>query len=102
MNSLIKGLLTLKTPSFSAKIIGKDDLIHRLIYTMTFGMKDVVPGVQRYYSDLGTLGKHYVVNNSLFPDKKRQYTICNCMEKTVYAEYLKVIETFKIVMRVNQ
>ena len=38
---------------------------------MTFGMTDVVPGVQRYYSDLGTLGKHYVVNNTLFPDKKR-------------------------------
>jgi hypothetical protein len=83
-------------------IIGKEDLIHRLIYTMTFGMTDVVPSVQRYYSDLGTLGKHYVVNNTLFPDKKRQYTICNCMEKTVYSEYVKVIEMFKTVMRVNQ
>lgn len=69
---------------------------------MTFGMADVVPGVQRYYSDLSTLGKHYVVNNTLFPDKKRQYTICNCMEKTVYSEYVKVIEMFKTVMRVNQ
>jgi hypothetical protein len=69
---------------------------------MTFGMTDVVPGVQRYYSDLSTLGKHYVVNNTLFPDKKRQYTICNCMEKTVYSEYVKVIEMFKTVMRVNQ
>jgi len=69
---------------------------------MTFGMTDVVPGVQRYYSDLSNLGKHYVVNNTLFPDKKRQYTICNCMEKTVYSEYVKVIEMFKTVMRVNQ
>ncbi len=69
---------------------------------MTFGMADVVPGVQRYYSDLSTLGKHYVVNNTLFPDKKRQYTICNCMEKTVYSEYVKIIEMFKTVMRVNQ
>jgi hypothetical protein len=69
---------------------------------MTFGMTDVVPGVQRYYSDLSTLGKHYVVNNTLFPYKKRQYTICNCMEKTVYSEYVKVIEMFKTVMRVNQ
>ena len=69
---------------------------------MTFGMTDAVPGVQRYYSDLGILGKHYVVYNTLFPDKKRQFTICNCMEKTVYSEYLKVIETFKTVMRVNQ
>ena len=69
---------------------------------MTFGMTDVVPGVQRYYSDLNTLGKHYVVNNTLFPDKKRQFTICNCMEKTVYSEYVKVIEMFKTVMRVNQ
>lgn len=102
MNSLIKGLLTSKTPTFTGKIIGKEDLIHRLIYTMTFGMTDAVPGVQRYYSDLGNLGKHYVVYNTLFPDKKRQYTICNCMEKTVYSEYLKVIETFKTVMRVNQ
>jgi hypothetical protein len=68
---------------------------------MTFGLPDPVPGVQRYYSDLATLGKHYLVHNALFPDKKRQYTICNCMEKTVYSEYLKVIETFKTVMRVS-
>ena len=91
-----------KTPQFSGKIIGKDDLVHRLIYTMTFGLPEPVHGVQRYYSDLGTLGKHFLVNNSLFPDKKRQYTVCNCMEKTVHAEYIKVIETFKTVMRVNQ
>ncbi len=102
MKSLIKGILSLDTPSFSGKIIGKDDLVHRLIFTMTFRMPQPVPGVQRYYSDLSTLGKHYVVFNSLFPEKKRQYTICNCMEKTVHAEYIRIIETFKTIMRLNQ
>jgi hypothetical protein len=71
LNSLIRGVLQAKTPQFSGKIIGKDDLVHRLIYTMTFGLPEPVHGVQRYYSDLGTLGKHFLVNNSLFPDKKR-------------------------------
>jgi len=68
---------------------------------MTFGMSDPVPGVQRYYSDISMIGRHFVVSNSLFPDKLRQYTICNCMEKSVYQEYLRLIETFKIVMRIS-
>jgi hypothetical protein len=70
---------------------------------MTFELQEPLPQtVQRYYSDLAMLGRHYVVLNTLFPDKKRQYTICNCMEKTVYSEYIKVIETFKAVMRIGQ
>ena len=95
------GSLQAHVPRFSAKIIGKEDLVKRLIYTMTFGMSDPVPGVQRYYSDISMIGRHFVVSNSLFPDKLRQYTICNCMEKSVYQEYLRLIETFKIVMRIS-
>jgi len=69
---------------------------------MTFELQESAPKtVQRYYSDISMFGRHYVVSNTLFRDKKRQYTICNCMEKTVYTEYIKVIEAFKAVMRIG-
>jgi len=39
------------------------------------------------------IGKHYLVGAN---DKKRQYTICNCMEKESYKMYLKAMKTLTI------
>jgi hypothetical protein len=47
-------------------------------------MEEPIEGVQKYYSDLGYLGRHYLINEKGNPDKKRQYTIVNCLEKLVY------------------
>lgn len=46
----------------------------------------------KYYSDIQMIGKHY-----LFWNKKgirRHYTISNCMEPQVYAEYMRVMKEF--------
>ena len=37
---------------------------------------------------------HYLVWHNKNPSKKRHYTVCNCMEKRVYKEYLRIIEEF--------
>ena len=55
-----------------------------MIYRVTFEMSYPVEGVQKFYSDPGYLGKHYLIYQVDYPNKKRQYTICNCMEKQVY------------------
>jgi len=84
VNSLRIGRLSLNTdpvPFFLASIKEKEELVQQMIYRITFEMSRPVDGVQRFYSDLGYLGKHYLIYQVDYPNKKRQYTICNCMEK---------------------
>ena len=39
-------------------------------------------------------GKHYLVACNKYPNLKRQYTICNVLQKNHYKEYLRVINEF--------
>lgn len=89
-------------PIFEAKVKQRQELVSNQTYTVNFQMKEEVEGVQRYYSDLSMLGRHFLVYSKEFPEKRRQYTMCNCMQKDVYLEYKNVIDTFKVVMRINE
>jgi hypothetical protein len=40
------------------------------------------------------IGKHFLVTDIKKPWLKRQYTICNCMNPDVYAEYCRMIREF--------
>jgi hypothetical protein len=96
------GALSSPVPIFEAKVKHRQELVSNQTYTVNFQMKEEVEGVQRYYSDLSMLGRHFLVYSKEFPEKRRQYTMCNCMQKDVYLEYKKVIDTFKVVMRINE
>lgn len=68
------------------------EVVPRDVYTVTFRVVGPpVSGLQRHYEDLAMIGRHYVVSSGEKPDKKRQYTICNCMQTDSYNEYLRVI-----------
>lgn len=49
-------------------------------------------GVKKYYSDLSFIGKHFLVGLEMNTHLKRHYTICNCMKREVYEEYLRVLK----------
>ena len=59
--------------------------------TITFNALTQAKGIKRYYSDIDTIGKHFLVTQEQSQYLKRHYTICNCMKKEVYEEYMRVI-----------
>ena len=77
------------TPRFNAVITTRDQVVTNT-YTYTFEAAAPVKGVQKYYSDINVIGKHYLVGAN---DKKRQYTTCNCMERDAYKVYLQALES---------
>lgn len=46
---------------FSASIIQKEELVKGEIFNITFGMKDPIVGVQRFYANVATFGRHYLL-----------------------------------------
>ena len=58
-------------------------------------MEYPIERVQKYYSKISQIGKHFLVFHRDYPNKKRHYTICNCMQKDVYEEYIRVLKAFK-------
>ena len=63
-----------------------------------------IPGVQNYFSDLGTLGKHYHVValdqngkpiTRRFRVVRRHYTIANCMRKEFYEALVNAVLSWK-------
>lgn len=56
-----------------------------------------VPGIQNYYSSIKYIGKHYLVR-SLTNNKRRHYTVTNCLQPGVYEEYLALINGSKTEM----
>jgi hypothetical protein len=61
---------------------------------VTFETSKPVRGVQIYYSDLDMIGRHYLIFHKK-DKKKRQYTVCNCLEHDAYKAYLRIIKAFK-------
>jgi len=45
------------------------------------------------------LGKHYLVWSGENPAKRRQYTICNCLQQGAFKEYIKLIDRYQQVLR---
>lgn len=41
-------------------------------------------GLQKYYSDVQMIGKHFLVHHNKKHAVKRHYTICNCLEPNAY------------------
>ena len=60
-------------------ILIRDEVVRRMVYNVVFQTDSVVRGIQKYYSDLSMIGKHYLVYHIDDSSKKRMYTICNCM-----------------------
>ena len=83
-------------PNFKASLIARDEVVKKQVYTVTFGMEEREIGVQRYYADIDVIGRHFLVYHKDAPAKKRQYTVCNSLQKDTYNEYLKVIESYKV------
>jgi hypothetical protein len=50
---------------------------------------DVLPNNKEWYSDLETLGKHFLVNCTERGWLNRHYTTCNAMSKPIYDELVK-------------
>jgi len=81
-----------------SKTLRVNENTHSLVFD-SITTKSLV-GVQNYYSDLGTLGKHYHVV-SLGVDQKpvtshgrvlrRHYTIANCMRREFYHKLLTLL-----------
>jgi hypothetical protein len=47
---------------------------------------------RRFFPGLSMLGKHFTVKKCHVDKITRQYTICNIMEKSVYAHVLKMVK----------
>ena len=80
-------------PVFNASLAKRDEVVKN-VYTVALTMEKAINGVQSYYGDVNMIGRHYLVYNKDGSDKKRQYTICNCMEQVVYEEYMNPIRSF--------
>lgn len=50
----------------------------------------VVCNLKRWYSDLGMIGRHFLVSSKRFPKIKRHYTICSCMRPELMNAFLKL------------
>lgn len=85
------------TPHFTAHVD------HANSYAVTsntnsfvFKFKATVAGIKSFYSDLGMLGKHFLLCDKTFrEDNKiihRHYTIANCMRKEFYETIIKAIQ----------
>jgi len=61
-------------------------------FTFTFTQKENNPvhNLKRWYSDLGMMGKHFLVSSKRFPKIKRHYTICSCMRPEILEELIKL------------
>ena len=50
----------------------------------------VVHNLKRWYSDMGMIGRHFLVYSKRFPKIKRHYTICSCMRPELMNALLKL------------
>jgi hypothetical protein len=53
-----------------------------------------VKGLKTFDSDIGSIGKHYLIKCISLPSVKRHYTTSNCMRKHVHDEYIRIIKQF--------
>ena len=66
--------------------------INNTTSTITFSALTQARGIKRYYSDLSMIGKHFMINPESNLNLRRHYTICNCMKKEHYNEYLRAMK----------
>lgn len=56
-------------------------------------MQEIVPNFKRFYSELASIGRHFVIYHEASPRIKRQYTICNAMVPEIYSQLIELAET---------
>ena len=66
-------------------------MINKTSATVTMSLKESVPGVSLFYSDLSMIGKHYLLQSVGNHKVKRHYTISNSMHKDAYQEYVRLL-----------
>lgn len=54
--------------------------------------KDNVNWPSPYYPSLSMVGKHFLVSDASNHRIKRHYTTANCMEQSVYIQYIALME----------
>ena len=66
-------------------------------FVKTFTLESVsgesIPHVKAFYSELHTLGKHYLVRSTENMNKFRHYTICNVMAPKIYDEFVRCLKS---------
>ena len=68
--------------SFDAILSDRVEISTDSIHTVTFKAIDKVKGLQKHYNDIDMIGRHYLIQSDE-SDKKRHYTISNCMKNSV-------------------
>lgn len=72
--------------------ISNKERVNDTTSTFTFTHKDHkhVHNLKRWYSDLGMIGRHFLVSSKRHPKIKRHYTICSSMRPELMTELLKL------------
>lgn len=80
-----------EAPQFLARINKErtKELVSGQTRTFMFEMDAKIEGVQKYYSNIQMIGKHYLMNELDQPMLRRHYTICNVLDPHVHSHYLK-------------
>jgi hypothetical protein len=70
--------------------------ITETISTFTFKVEGPDPGFKMPASnDIDAIGRHFLIRSFFLPKVKRHYTVCTCMKKAIYDEYLGAIRQFE-------
>jgi hypothetical protein len=88
---IAKYRLEYQAPFMRVKITEKSPC-NNTTSTITFLALTQARGIKRYYSDLNFIGKHFLIASETNLNMKRHYTICNCMKKEHYNEYLRLMK----------
>ena len=78
---------------FEASLTSRQEIVPHSVYTVTFEATSKQPGLQKHYNDINMIGCHFLVQSD-DSDKKRHYTVCNCMRNEVYSDYMRIIKSF--------
>ncbi|CDW77376.1 UNKNOWN [Stylonychia lemnae] len=79
---------------YPVELIYTSQQIAKNTKTFVFQGKELKPGLQNYYSNIGYFGKHFLVFNKKKPDQKRLYYICNCLTPKIYEQYIRLIRSY--------
>jgi hypothetical protein len=78
VNTIIVAKFKASLPRAVATITAKEG-INDSVSSLTFSLKEAVPGILTYYKDISMIGKHFLVRHLKNPSIKRHYTLSNSM-----------------------
>ncbi|CDW87608.1 cytochrome b5-like heme steroid binding domain containing protein [Stylonychia lemnae] len=79
---------------YLVQLIYSSQLLGKHTKTFVFQGQELRSGMQKYYSNIGMIGRHFTLCSSKQRTLKRQYYICNCLMPKIYEQYMQLIEKF--------